>query len=236
MQWADLGPALGLSRQELVSFVGGGGKTSAVFALAEHRSGRRIVTTTTKMGRERTGGLPVLLNPSDQDIAAGFETNPALLVWGAVDEHRAVGVSTADCDRWMHLADTVAVEADGSRRRPFKAPAAYEPVIPAATTTLVACVGLAAVNAPIAEGCHRPELVAGLLGCDEADRLTAERLVTVLLSDQGSRRECPDHARFAVLLNRCTPERQTLADEVRERIATADPAVTTVVIDEMPPG
>jgi len=230
--WSELGSALLLGSTELVSLVGGGGKTSAAFALATHRPGRRIVTTTTKMGSDRTDGLPVLIQPSDDDVRRTLDLNPAVVIWDAVADHRALGVEPETCDRWLTMADTVAVEADGSRRRPFKAPANYEPVIPAATTTLVACVGLAALNAPIREGCHRPERVADVAACTPEDLLTPERLVRVLMSHNGSRRGQPATARFSVIVNRCTPERRSLAVEIAERLADTDPTVRTVVVDE----
>ena len=61
VHWRELPEALGLTDREIVSFVGGGGKTTGLFALAATRSGPTVVTTTTKMGRDRTGGLPVLI-------------------------------------------------------------------------------------------------------------------------------------------------------------------------------
>ena len=51
-----LATVLGPMFADVVSFVGGGGKTTALFALARHTPGTTLVTTTTKMGRDRTGG------------------------------------------------------------------------------------------------------------------------------------------------------------------------------------
>ena len=136
MHWRNLPEALGLAGRELVSFVGGGGKTTALFALARHTPGTTVITTTTKMGRDRTGGVELLVSPTDAEVAAGLERHRSVIVWSDVDDHRALGVSGDDCGRYLDLADIVAVEADGSRRRPFKAPLAYEPVVPSATTVL----------------------------------------------------------------------------------------------------
>ena len=43
--------------------------------------------------------------------------------------------------------------------RPVKAPAAHEPVIPLEATLVVPVVGLDALEGPIDEVAHRPELV-----------------------------------------------------------------------------
>ena len=149
--WDDFPAALGLGDREVVALVGGGGKTTALFALGRHRPGRRVLTTTTKMGVDRTGGLEVLLDPTDEELEAALDQHGRVLVWSATAGARALGVERARCDRWSALADTVVVEADGSRRLPFKAPRAGEPVIPASTTQLVACVGMGAVGVPIGD-------------------------------------------------------------------------------------
>lgn len=233
--WETLGEALELGPQALVSFVGGGGKTTALFALGRYRQGRTVITTTTKMGVERTGGRPVLLDPGDAELARALDDHGWVIAWQHVDDHRAVGVTPQTCDRWGAFADTVAVEADGSRRMPFKAPRDYEPVIPLASTHVVACVGMAAVGVPILEGCQRPELVAALAGCREVDELSPERLARVLLSPAGSRKDVPAGARFSVLLNRVTDADGSLVDELR-RLLGAVPltAVADLPADHLP--
>ena len=56
-----------------------------------------------------------------------------------VEQDKVQGVPPALLDRIAaHPAvDAVIVEADGSRRLPFKAPAPHEPVIPASATIVV---------------------------------------------------------------------------------------------------
>lgn len=233
MHWRNLPEALGLDGRELVSFVGGGGKTTALFALARHTPGTTVITTTTKMGRDRTGGLDVLVGPADDEIAAGLERHPSVIVWSDVDDHRAIGVSGDDCARYLDIADLVAVEADGSRRRPFKAPLEYEPVVPAATSVLVACCGMAAVGAPIEQGCHRPERVAAITGLDVDRSLTPAALVDVLLSPDGSAKDRPAHARYAVLLNRVRPEHADVVAEIAALVAARAPDVPVLAIDEL---
>lgn len=235
LTWEAFPEALGLAPREVVSFVGGGGKTTAVFALAAHRPGRRVATTTTKMGVDRTGGLPVLLDPSDAAIVDHLGHDGAAIVWSGSDGQRAFGVEPDVVDRWAKLFDTVAVEADGSRRRPFKAPREYEPVVPVSTTTLVGCVGIAAVGAPIEVGCHRPDRVAALVGAAESDLLTPARLVRVLLDEDGSQKGRPPGARFAVLVNRVTRADDAVIDEIRRLVAAVDPAVTVLAMADLAP-
>ncbi len=223
----DVSAALGLGDHELVSLVGGGGKTTVLFALGTQLAGTVVLTTTTKMGRDRLAGHDPLLAPSDEALRDNLADRRVLLVWNAVAEHKALGVEPQRCDRWFGLADHVVVEADGSRRMPFKAPLAYEPVVPANTTTLIACVGAAALDSVISEQCQRPERVAAVAGCSPLDRLTPQRLASVLLSNQGSRKECPPTARFAVVINRVEPAQLSFVDEL---VSLIDEAATVVCV------
>lgn len=223
----DVSAALGLGDHELVSLVGGGGKTTVLFALGTQLAGTVVLTTTTKMGRDRLAGHDPLLAPSDEALRDNLADRRVLLVWNAVADHKALGVEPQLCDRWFGLADHVVVEADGSRRMPFKAPLAYEPVVPANTTTLIACVGAAALDSVISEQCQRPERVAAVAGCSPLDRLTPQRLASVLLSNQGSRKECPPTARFAVVINRVEPAQLSFVDEL---VSLIDEAATVVCV------
>ena len=76
--------------------------------------------------------------------------------------------------------DYVLAEADGSKRLPLKAHAAWEPVIPAATANVVWIVGALGLGKPINEAVHRPELFCERCGCEATDTATPERVAMVL--------------------------------------------------------
>lgn len=210
----DISDALGLGDHELVSLVGGGGKTTLLFALGAQLSGTVVLTTTTKMGRDRTDGHEPLVAPSDQVLVSSLESRRVVLAWRDLLDHKALGFEPQVCDRWFGFTDHVVVEADGSRRMPFKAPLDYEPVVPSGTTMLVGSVGALALGAVIAEQCQRPERVAAIAGCSKRDRLTPQRLASVLVSDQGTRKDCPATARFAVVVNGVIPSQLGFVDEL----------------------
>ena len=48
----NLASAFRVNQGELISLVGGGGKTTTLFTLGEQLAGTTVLTTTTKMGRE----------------------------------------------------------------------------------------------------------------------------------------------------------------------------------------
>lgn len=93
------------------------------------------------------------------------------------------GKLSAPAEPFNELAqrfDYVLTEADGSKRLPLKAHAAWEPVIPAGTANIVWVVGASGFGKPISEAVHRPELFCERCGCEATDIATPERVAQVL--------------------------------------------------------
>lgn len=179
-------------------------------ALAD-RGWRVVCTTTTHLGREESSLAPHHLWSQDaplsaRELLAELETARHLLVTGPRIEggERWAGVSPDWVAQTASLApvDAILVEADGARDLPFKAPALHEPVVPPATTLLIPVVGVDAVGRAIADGAHRPEQVAALLGVRPADRLTPEAIASVLVHPAGGLKARPADARVRVLINK----------------------------------
>jgi probable selenium-dependent hydroxylase accessory protein YqeC len=79
--------------------------------------------------------------------------------------------------------DYVLVEADGAARRPIKAHAPHEPVIPAEANQTILVAGASGFGQPISQAAHRPALYAGLAGCSETDPVTPETEAAVVLAE-----------------------------------------------------
>ena len=118
--------ALGIGGPELVAFVGGGGKSSLMFALAAALPGRVVITTTTRIFAAQMRLAPAVVYAGDlAPLGPLLARHGRCLVVGHVDGDKAHGV---DLDLPARLlarpdVDLVLVEADGSRMRPAKAPA-----------------------------------------------------------------------------------------------------------------
>jgi len=214
----DLGGVLGLPTRAMVALVGGGGKTTLAFALAQHDRPSTVVTTTTRMGIDQTGGLPVI------DLSVGTfpeRITAPTLVRARCRERKAVGVDPAWCnDLWSAtVCDRIIVEADGSRHRPFKAPADHEPVIPSASTHVLSVIGADALGRVIADNCFRPLRVAAVAGVSPWQRLSPEIAAHVLLSPRAGGRNVPAHALRHVVITKvpdrtAEPEQRRLVDEL----------------------
>ncbi|HXV37320.1 MAG TPA: selenium cofactor biosynthesis protein YqeC [Myxococcota bacterium] len=230
---ADVAAALGLApRGELVAIVGGGGKTSLLFALAQHLPGRGVMTTTTRIfaaQRSRAAEVCTL----DDDWRARLDAfDSALLVVGRIDGERALGVpADLPAELLAHpRVDWVIVEADGSRMRPVKAPAEHEPVIPVGTTLLVIVVGIDALGKPIGEIAHRPERVSALTGLDPAQHLTPLALARLLTSREGGLKNASAARRAAILINKVESAAELAAAREIARHAIGAAGVERVAI------
>lgn len=238
-----LADALGLDGhgRHHVAVVGGGGKTTVAHALADQLWTARpvgpapIVTTTTKMGVDQHRGKPLLCNPSDETLAMVLADGPAMVV-DRIDGQKVVGVDPGRCDHWFTsgVADRILVEADGSRRKPFKAPKPYEPVVPATTTLMISVIGADALGRVIADQCHRPLRVAALAGCSPYVRLSPEAAATVILHADGARRELPPSAELAVVINRVDEASAAAAAELEEVLTDREPTLRVIQVARDP--
>lgn len=206
--------ALAPGPRSLVALVGGGGKTTLLFALGRGLPGRRLLTTTTRMGGGNTGGFPTLLDPSAADLAAALGSEGAVVAWRSMDDRKALGFAPEVVDGWFEAraADHVAVEADGARRRPFTAPAPWEPPIPGAATCVVACIGADALGFVIADLLHRPLRVAAAANCSPYERLTPARAAAAITSPVGMGKNVPEEARFVAAVTKANPARDQSRD------------------------
>lgn len=157
------------------AFAGAGGKTTSIYRFAgrlREKGFRVLVTTTTHMelpdtpyfaSGEGSAGAAELLRRSGYAVAGvpvRTEKDGTARIKGLPEEA---------FQSLCREADFILVEADGSARRPFKVPAAREPVIPAGTERIFLCEGMTAAGRRAAEACHRAELLQGVLGERRAD-------------------------------------------------------------------
>ncbi|GAB4426857.1 MAG: molybdenum cofactor cytidylyltransferase [Anaerolineae bacterium] len=213
-----LSQALRISPGDVVAFVGGGGKTTAMFQLANELAShlRVLTTTTTRIFAAQINRSPahVTFEPERQNLAdllpqldASIAQHGQVLLIGQADaaSGKAFGLPP-------HLIDALAAsghfdailnEADGSRMRPLKAPAAHEPVLPSCTTLVIPVAGLDVLGQPLNdETVHRAGLVSQLSQTPLSQPMTAATIAAVLSHPQGGLKNIPAEARVVPLLNK----------------------------------
>lgn len=233
--------ALRIKSGDVVTLVGGGGKTTVMFRLAEELTamGLTVISTmTTKIfvGQMERAPAGVLLREDGalpDDLPALLAEHRHVLVGGRIgpDREKVEGVPPGIVDRLAaaRLAGVIVVEGDGSRRLPFKAPAEHEPVVPASTTVLVPLAGLDALGRPLdAEHVHRPQLIAGVAGARPGAPITPEILAQVLSHPQGGAKGLPPGARLVPFLNKADLDMD--GGRVAARLLAASEAVDEVLV------
>ncbi len=241
----NLQTALRIGSRPRLAFAGAGGKSTALFRLAREILANHslpnvsqpavvILTATTHLALAQTtlaDAWHVVQTPGD--VEALFPNlNGAVLFTGPAGEgERIVGLDGDVLDRLYTLAEQsgfpLLLEADGSRRRPLKAPADHEPVIPDWVDEVVVVVGLSGLGRPLdTETVHRPELFASLASLTPGETITPEGLSRVLAHPQGGLKSIPPDAKKTLLLNQAsTPERWAQAKRLAESLQQVYPRI-----------
>ncbi|MGA2505411.1 MAG: selenium cofactor biosynthesis protein YqeC [Anaerolineales bacterium] len=232
----NLSKAIRLSNSVCLALTGAGGKTTGLFQLAHELSSRGepvIVTATTHLHVDQIKLADSHWVAKISDDLAGFEKDlhGVMLVTGPREGDRTIGVNPDVMSRLREFHESchlpLLIEADGSRRRPLKAPAEYEPVTPEFVDKVLVFAGLTGLGKPLTnEYVHRPEIFARLSGLNEGDVITPEALVRVLTHPLGGLKNIPPGAKCVALLNQAdTPVLQAQAKMIAGQLLPGYQAV-----------
>ena len=206
--------ALALREREHLAFVGGGGKTSLMFALAGEllQVEKRVVTsTTTKVWhREALKSPCVIFTQSDplwkEKLLEGIQrSGHVFLAHRLLESGKVEGISPTLANELYkdERIDYLVGEADGSAGRPVKAPGDHEPVIPSSVTKVIAILGLEALGKPMGpDVVFRMPLFQRITGLNPGQRLTSAVLSRIILDPRGLFKETPINAKRVVFLNK----------------------------------
>jgi molybdenum cofactor cytidylyltransferase len=210
--------ALNVTPGEVVALVGAGGKTTAMFLLANElaTSMRVLTTTSTRIFAAQTKHSPVhvTFDPRQQALADLLpQLDRSIAAYGQAlltgppdpDSDKVSGVSpdTIDILAGSGRFDVIINEADGSRMLPLKAPAAHEPVIPLCTTLVIPTAGLDVLAQPLGDDTvHRAELISQLTGTALGQPVTPDTVARLLCHPEGGLKKVPAQARVVPLLNK----------------------------------
>jgi molybdenum cofactor cytidylyltransferase len=226
--------AFQVTANDVVAFVGGGGKTSTMFRLAKELVAQGvgvISTTTTRIFAAQTRLAPFHVQ-SLAELILACQQQPHVLFTGEIDpiEGKAFGVdpTVIELVRNQIPNRAILIEADGSRMRPFKAPATHEPVIPTCATLVVPVVGIDALGLPLtSQYVHRPEQVAAIW---PGETVTPEMVARILVDPMGGRKNVPAGARVVALINKVEDEAQEAAAAEIVRVVRHLGGIDAVVV------
>ena len=212
--------AFGLRERRYVHLIGGGGKTTLMFALAHALAGegRTVLTTTTTR----------ILYPEPADsgcVVLGTEAAPLverLRTEFAARRHvtavapdpaggrKAGGLPVAVLDALVdaQVAGHVLVEADGSAGRPLKAHADHEPVISPRADLVIAVIGVECLGQPMDDAhVHRAALLRERLGRPAGSVVNDADVTGIVFHREGWLARVEPHTAITLFVNQAgTPE------------------------------
>ena len=203
-----------------ICLVGGGGKTTVMYELATAWAacGRKVLVLTSTH----------ILCPADGSFAADAAAVHNLWQQGRYAVIGTPELSTGKLtappqglyNELQLQADVILCEADGSKHHPCKAPAEHEPVLLPDSDIVLAVAGMDALGRPLAQACQRPQLAATLLGCSAEKIINAQMLASLLLSEQGARKNVGARA-YYIVLNKCDLLKAAQQEEIRRLLVSA---------------
>lgn len=201
-------------KKHTICLIGGGGKTTVMYELAAAWAacGRRVLVLTSTH----------ILCPADGSFATDAAT-----VHNLWQQRRYAVIGTPELstgkltappqDLYEALqlqADVILCEADGSKHHPCKVPAEYEPVLLPDCDMVLAVAGMDALGNSLQQACQRPQLAAELLGCSAEKIIDAQMLASLLLSEQGARKNVGTRT-YYIVLNKCDLIKAAQQEEMR---------------------
>jgi len=225
--------ALRLNETEMISAVGGGGKTSIIFRLARELNahGKNVlISTTTKIYIPHNRDVTVIIEANEKTvpdriirIARSQNDNKAskVLVVGKriIPGGKMVGFEPETLVSIFNqgIFDYILVEADGAKCKPIKVPAQHEPVIPVTSGVVLGIIGIDAVGKPLTdEYFHRARTACKELGYVYGTPIEDGLITSIIVWEQGLFKNTPCSARKVLVLNKIDGREQ---QEHGERIA-----------------
>ena len=184
--------AFSLKNHEVISLVGGGGKTTLMFALGKELSSKAkgiIVTTTTKMWEPAPSpSFALFLSEKFSEMKKWVIDNLQKYSYLVIAQKKLTdGKLQGIVPQWVEELDSlpgvsfVLVEADGAAGRSLKAPREGEPVVPLNTSLLIPVVGIDALGCPLEEKhVFRSEIAARVLNMALGSTVTESMIARLL--------------------------------------------------------
>jgi probable selenium-dependent hydroxylase accessory protein YqeC len=185
--------AFSIGNREMISLVGGGGKTTLLYALGRELSALGcgvILTTTTKILEPTPSAFLFQFLSNELDdikkwLAENLNRHRSLLI---ARERLPNGKLEGIFPEWadeifsMDGVSAIVIEADGAAGRPLKAARVGEPVIPENTTLLVPVIGIDGMGCPLDEGMvFRSAIASHLLNLPIGSTVTEDAIVRLMM-------------------------------------------------------
>ncbi|MEL7625872.1 MAG: selenium cofactor biosynthesis protein YqeC [Anaerolineaceae bacterium] len=201
---------LGNSQGKSIAIVGAGGKTTLMRYLAHYLKGIVVSTASTKLAADdgKFFDSHFIWEEGIELVPEFYTSAGKILVTGKLVEiagqDKLSGLTNEQLIILKDYCDQkqipLIIEADGAKRRPLKAPATWEPVIPEFTDLVIVVVGLKGLMKPLnEENVFRSQIFSQLTGLKMGEAVELEAVLRFLKHPAGGLKGIPKSAKRIVL-------------------------------------
>ena len=179
---------LDLNRDDVVSIVGAGGKTTFMYSLAEElrNESKVLVTTTTKiyMPKKKYYDFAVM---GEESFDKFNDSNGIYLCGKCInDENKVIGLNEKTIVNKLSYFDYILIEADGSKRKPIKGWNDNEPVVINSTKKTVGVMDIEVIGKEINNNnIHRLEKFINITKTKDNELINIENLISLIYHKKG---------------------------------------------------
>lgn len=203
------------SDYRIIAVIGGGGKTSLLFALGEELSAKSpvILSTTTHMHYPSHLDIKQIVLEDDPDQVRLVLSSYPLCYVAAPYQHNKL---QRPSDQMLQIVEEMGIpvlyEADGSRSLPIKCMGEQEPAVPSSCSLVIQMIGASCLHQTISKVVHRYELACERWHWESGELVTIQHLIT-LASYNFSKTAAPHKL---LIINQCdTGITNTECQEIR---------------------
>lgn len=234
---------ISLEKSELISIVGGGGKTTSMFRLAREllkHDKKVLISTTTAIFKPEDDTYEKLYLTEDTDYRYIKGSTSGITVIGSrIDstKNKLMGVDGEVIDDIFKskVFDYIIIEADGANRKPIKAPAQHEPVIPRMTTKVIGLIGTDCIGKKIyEENVHRAAIFVQVTNSKLGDIIDENTIYNLAVAKEGIFKSAPLHSKKYIILNKVeNKERARVSEKVKSKVFSTNTDIENVIIGSM---
>lgn len=181
---------LNIHKGSITSIVGAGGKTTLMFSLAEElrQKSKVLVTTTTKIYVPPKYQYDYIAKSKDEFDYYNKLNCKGIYVYGndVNSNNKLIGLDCRLLEEQLSYFDYVLIESDGSREKPIKGWADYEPVISNKTNNTIGIFSIENIGRKINENnVHRLEQFMNITDSCKGDTINIDHITKLIFHSKG---------------------------------------------------
>lgn len=177
-----------ISKKEIITVVGAGGKTSFINYLSEYYRNkcRVLMTTTTKIYKPKENQYDNIYMTKDIKKINLYQNNGLTVVGKYINsENKIIGLETNELETIENYFDLILIEGDGSKKKKLKGWKNYEPVVYHKTTKTVGILDITSYGMDVnSENIHNLKEFLDLTNINE-EKIGLNHFKHIILSKNG---------------------------------------------------